>query len=244
MYNNIFQRTDKNIFLVSGYSDHTDHAAYPMMTAGTVSRERLTGASLSRDTSEDRKYLGMPLTPSDTSIDDSVKSGNLMKYLSHKPGPSYGRGVTSDSEHTSGPGEPGDNVEPMSPPPTLPGYHSLHSQPRSRPTSSYNPYFQPHSHAPSLSLASPRYSSPPPLFSHTGLASPLPRQAPYEDRGLYPPLEPPVSLTSISPTPGMFHPSASPSLDMFGGGGKSRPIMSQPHQHYGPIPSNVFQSIG
>ena len=227
---------------MSGYSDHgADHAAvYPVLTAGKVSRDRVTG-SLSRDTSEDRKYLQMPLTPSDTSIDDSVKSGNLMKYLSHKPSP--GRGVTSDSDHTSGPGDNVETVEAaLTSPPPLPGYHHHHasSSGRSRPSSGYNQFFHPHSHVPS-----PRYSSPPPLLpQHSGLGSPLQRQAAHDDRGLYPPLEPPASLTSISPTPAnMFHQSAgSPCLDMFGV--KSRGVMPPTHAPYGPMTQNVFTSLG
>ena len=88
---------------MSAYSEHQE-PGYHLMTAGTVSRERLT-----RDTSDDRKerpgYLtsALPLnTPSDTSIDDSVKSGYpLTKYLSsHKSGP--GGVVTSDSEQWAG----------------------------------------------------------------------------------------------------------------------------------------------
>ena len=63
---------------MSGYSDHPDQSYH------------------SRETSDERKgFHAIPLTPSDTSIDDSVKSGNLIKYLKHKPP----RLATSDSDH-------------------------------------------------------------------------------------------------------------------------------------------------
>ena len=40
---------------------------------------------LPRDTGDDRKgYLALALTPSDTSIDDSVKSGYHLKHMPHK----------------------------------------------------------------------------------------------------------------------------------------------------------------
>ena len=225
------------------------------MTAGTVSRERLTGAGLLRDTSEDRKdrpgYMtgALPLnTPSDTSIDDSVKSGYPMtKYVSHKSGAGGsgpGGPVTSDSEHTS-PGA-GDHVSPpppgQAPPlykPDMSGYHL----PGSRPSPSGFPqYFMSqmsHSHGHSQAPG-PRYSSPPPLLPHTVsgesiIGSPLPRGASasgFEDR-LYPPLDPPHSLSSISPTPGLYHGPVSPSpcLDMFG---KSRSLLPSHHHPYHP----------
>ena len=197
--------------LVSGFSERSEAAPYHLMTAGTVSRERLTGGgSLSRDTSEDRDrkpggYLAsvrpgpLPLhTPSDTSIDDSVKSGNLRQYLSHKPGPAPGAAGTSDSEHSHGAHSSPGGGELVSPPP--PGYHPLH-QPQPRPASSgfSHQYFLTHG-------PGPRYSSPPPLLPHTVsgesiLGSPLPRPGQFEG-GLYPPLEPPPSLGSMSPSPG------------------------------------------
>ena len=213
---------------MSGYPDHPSQS-YHLMTAGSVSRE----------TSDDRKgFHAIPLTPSDTSIDDSVKSGNLIKYLKHKPP----RLATSDSDHTS-------------PPP--PHYHH-HLQPRTSAsgeseggsarfqppitmfTAGFSPYFMTHQHSvsqPSQALqqmmSSPRYSSPPPILPHTVsgesiLGSPISRQ--YEDR-LYPPLEPPQSLSSISPTTGLYH-SPSPCLEMFGA--KSRMM--------GHHSSNVHQS--
>ena len=85
---------------MSGYSDHPDQSYH------------------SRETSDERKgFHAIPLTPSDTSIDDSVKSGNLIKYRKHKPP----RLATSDSDHTS-------PIEQISPPPP-PHYHH-HLQPR------------------------------------------------------------------------------------------------------------------
>lgn len=193
------------------------------MTAGTVSRERLT-----RDTSDDRKerpgYLtsALPLnTPSDTSIDDSVKSGYpLTKYLSsHKSGP--GGVVTSDSEHTS-PG--GDQVSPPPPVQAPPLYHPQGSRPS---PPGFPQYFMSHSHAHSHAPG-PRYSSPPPLLPHS-VSGESPR---FEDR-LYPPLEPPHSLSSISPTPGLYHGPVSPSpcLDMFT---KSRGLLTSHHHPYHP----------
>ena len=116
----------------------------------------------------------------------------------------------------------------------------------------FNPYFMPHPHSQGSSglqmMSSLRYSSPPPLLPHTisgesMLGSPLPR--PHYD-GLYPPLEPGnncfdfqqskirilllpgQSLSSMSPTPGLYHQSPSPCLDMFSA--KSRGIMSHHHQ--------------
>ena len=102
--------------------------------------------------------------------------------------------------------------------------------------SGFNPYFMPHPHSQGSSglqmMSSLRYSSPPPLLPHTisgesMLGSPLPRPQPHYD-GLYPPLEPGQSLTSMSPTPGLYHQSPSPCLDMFSA--KSRGIMSHHHQ--------------
>lgn len=227
---------------MSAYNEHQD-PSYHLMTAGTVSRERLTGAGLLRDTSEDRKdglpgYMtgALPLnTPSDTSIDDSVKSGYPMtKYLSHKSKSGTGGAVTSDSEHTS----------PVSPPvqapplykPDMSGYHL----PGGRPSPSGFPqYFMSHSHGGAHSQPGPRYSSPPPLLPHTVsgesiLGSPLPRGASgFEDR-LYPPLDPPHSLSSISPTPGLYHGPVSPCLDVFG---KSRSLLpSHHHPYHSPSP--------
>ena len=66
------------------------------ITAATVSRDRLTRETsddrkgyLTRDTSDDRKGyltrdLALALTPSDTSIDDSVKSGYHLKHMPQK----------------------------------------------------------------------------------------------------------------------------------------------------------------
>jgi len=265
--------------LVSSYAERQDLVAgnqsYHLL-AQSISRDSSLGdrlKSISRDGSEDRKggYMSA-LTPSDTSIDDSVKSGNvgkdvLLKYLKHKPS----RLATSDSDHTS-------PIEQLSPPltmqsnslykPDLPKstaeyYHHVHGPSLTRPApSGFSPYFPSHQHPPTPAsmalhqiMSSPRYSSPPPLLPPTVsgesiLGSPIPR--PYEDHSrLYPPLEPPQSLSSISPTP-LYHHSPSPSLEMFGG--KSRLLPHHPshlhhpsHSYHPPAPygsasvaSNVF----
>ena len=227
------------------YADRTDPSFHLLNQA--LSRDSSLGdrlKSLSRENSDDRKvgYLSA-LTPSDTSIDDSVKSVNvgkevLAKYLG-KIKPS--RLATSDSEHTS-------PVEQLAHPLQQPHHHykdsgresassksdyyqhlahaSLHN--RSTP-SGFSPYFPPHTpHTPaSMALhqimSSPRYSSPPPLLPPT----------PGGDLGLYPPLEPPQSLSSISPTSGLYH-SPSPSLEMFG---KSRLLPHHSSHLHHPSPS-------
>lgn len=265
--------------LVSSYAERQDlvvgNQSYHL--AQSISRDSSLGdrlKSISRDGSEDRKggYMSA-LTPSDTSIDDSVKSGNvgkdvLLKYLKHKPS----RLATSDSDHTS-------PIEQLSPPLTMQSnslykpdhpkstaeyYHHVHGTSLTRPApSGFSPYFPSHQHPPTPAsmalhqiMSSPRYSSPPPLLPPTVsgesiLGSPIPR--PYEDHSrLYPPLEPPQSLSSISPTPGLYHHSPSPSLEMFGG--KSRLLPHHPshlhhpsHSYHPPAPygsasvaSNVF----
>jgi hypothetical protein len=220
------------------------------------SRDSSLGDRL-RDGSEDRKggYLSA-LTPSDTSIDDSVKSVNvgkevLAKYLGKIKPP---RPATSDSEHTS-PVEQLSHPMALQQPPykdprDLGGhgkaaaeYYHLHPSLHGRSsTSGFSPYFPPHQQATnpaSLGLhqmASPRYSSPPPILPPTpgdmALPSPVPR--PYEDHRLYPPLEPPQSLSSISPTSGLYH-SPSPSLEMCVG--KSRLLPHHMSHLHHPSPS-------
>ena len=211
--------------------------------------------SISRDGSEEKRagYLSA-LTPSDTSIDDSVKSVNvgkevLAKYLKIKPS----RLATSDSDHTS-PVEQlnhpmaGLQQQPRDPREVGHGkageYYHLHPSLHGRSsTSGFSPYFPPHQQPPTPAsmalhqiMSSPRYSSPPPLLPPTpgeaALGSPIPRT--YEDHSrLYPPLEPPQSLSSISPTSGLYH-SPSPSLEMFVG--KSRLVPHSSHLHQ-PSPS-------
>lgn len=266
--------------LVSSYAERQDlvvgNQSYHLL-AQSISRDSSLGdrlKSISRDGSEDRKggYMSA-LTPSDTSIDDSVKSGNvgkdvLLKYLKHKPS----RLATSDSDHTS-------PIEQLSPPLTMQSqslykpdlqkstaeyYHHLHGTSLTRPApSGFSPYFPAHQHPPTPAsmalhqiMSSPRYSSPPPLLPPTVsgesiLGSPIPR--PYEDHSrLYPPLEPPQSLSSISPTSGLYHHSPSPSLEMFGGKSRLLPHHSShlhhpSHSYHPPAPygsasvaSNVF----
>jgi len=250
--------------LVSSYAERQDlvvgNQSYHLL-AQSISRDSSLGdrlKSISRDGSEDRKggYMSA-LTPSDTSIDDSVKSGNvgkdvLLKYLKQKPS----RLATSDSDHTS-------PIEQLSPPlpmqtqslykadlpkSTAEYYHHLHATSLTRPTpSGFSPYFPAHQHPPTPAsmalhqiMSSPRYSSPPPLLPPTVsgesiLGSPIPR--PYEDHSrLYPPLEPPQSLSSISPTSGLYHHSPSPSLEMFGG----KPRLVQHHSSHLHHPSHSY----
>ena len=237
--------------LVSSYADRPEppfHLLGPALSRESSLGDRLQN-NLSRDGSEDRKagYLSV-LTPSDTSIDDSVKSVNvgkevLAKYLG-KIKPS--RLATSDSEHTSPVEQLGHPMAGMQQqqqykeaskavqyyhlPPSL---HGRSSQ------SGFSPYFPTHQH-PSTSMAlhqimsSPRYSSPPPLLPPTpgDMGSP---HRPYEDHSrLYPPLEPPQSLSSISPTSDLYH-SPSPSLEMFTGKSRLLPQHSS-HLHH-PSPS-------
>lgn len=249
----IFRQDDRTRHSRNKYRDHrattyelVSYAERPdpsfQLLGQALSRDSSLGdrlKSLSREGSEDRKGGFMSaLTPSDTSIDDSVKSVTvgkdvLAKYLGKIKPP---RLATSDSEHTS-------PVEQLSHPmaslqhhykdPRELGhskaaeYYHLHSSLHGRSSASgFSPYFPAHqnpgthtSMALHQMMSSPRYSSPPPLLPPTpgdmGLGSPIPRH--YEDHSrLYPPLEPPQSLSSISPTfVGPYH-SPSPSLEMFG----------------------------
>ena len=176
--------------LVSTYAERPDLSFE--LVGQALSRDSSLGdrlKSLSREGSEDRKGAFMSaLTPSDTSIDDSVKSVNvgkevLAKYLG-KIKPS--RLATSDSEHTS-------PVEQLSQPLASlqhpqhqykeahrePGhskaaeYYHLHSSLHGRSSASgFSPYFPAHQHPPTPAsialhqiMSSPRYSSPPPLLA-------------------------------------------------------------------------------
>ena len=211
-----------------GHPELATHQSYhllePSLSQDSNLGDRLK--SLSRDDSEDHKggYLSA-LTPSDTSIDDSVKSGNLLKYLKHKPA---SRMATSDSEHTSpveqlsSPPLPQPRYKPGGPKAGTEYYQAMASGPgpAQRPTSGFSPYFPGgHHHAALHQLMSPRYASPPPVLPPDSLGS-----RGYEDHSrLYPPLEPPQSL---------YHHSPSPSMDMFGGG-KSRLVTGHPGHHPG-----------
>merc|ERR1740129_1340366 len=98
-------------------------------------------------------------------------------------------------------------------------------------------------------MSSQRYSSPPPLLPAAAsgesiLGSPIPR-AYDEHRSLYPPLEPPHSFPSISPTAGLYYHSPSPSLEMLSG--KSRSMMHHlPHHpiHSYQAPTSMTQAHG